>query len=379
MSNCFQRNEIGGVFLHIKKRINAFLISNRHYISPIIIKVARLCWFKTTVDYKRARESLSVFSKKPKGHCFANNNCEVRYDLQIIIPAYNVEKYIETCLDSIARLSTNKYKVLVQIINDGSTDGTNNIIEEYLKNFNFEITVIQQKNKGLSETRNLALRTLYGRYIMFIDSDDYLPDNINLDLLLDNAVDCEILQGDWIIVDSENVEVHRRESDLLSGYAWGKIYSYTIFKKLHFPAEYWYEDTIIKFIISRLDVRIKNLHEYIYCYRVNPDGISSTASKRSKAIDSYWITELCLEDLPRFEIEYDEMTFNNLIQQAIINQIRIIRLPRRIRKYVFALTTELIEKYFQDMSSTKYIDVERALRNKQFIKFELLAMAYRLS
>ena len=89
----------------------------------------------------------------------------------IIIPVYNVEKYIKKCLDSVFSQSYKDYEVIV--VNDGSTDKSMDIAKEY------NVKIINQKNAGLSITRNNGLQIANGEYISFIDSDDW----VDLDFL----------------------------------------------------------------------------------------------------------------------------------------------------------------------------------------------------
>ena len=85
--------------------------------------------------------------------------------LSIIIPAYNAENYIEKCLNSIE----DKDSIEIIVINDGSTDKTMEILNKY-KN----IKIINNTNHGVSYSRNSGLKVASGKYIMFVDSDDYL-------------------------------------------------------------------------------------------------------------------------------------------------------------------------------------------------------------
>ena len=91
--------------------------------------------------------------------------------ISIIIPVYNVEKYLDECLISILNQEFKDYEII--LINDGSKDNSGNICNEYSQKYSF-ISVIHQKNKGLSEARNSGLRIAKGEYILFIDSDDYI-------------------------------------------------------------------------------------------------------------------------------------------------------------------------------------------------------------
>lgn len=92
----------------------------------------------------------------------------------IIIPVYNVEKYLKKSLDSILEQIYDNYEII--IINDGSTDNSVKILNEY--KLNKKIKIIHQKNKGLSSARNEGLKHITGDYILFIDSDDYIEENL---------------------------------------------------------------------------------------------------------------------------------------------------------------------------------------------------------
>lgn len=93
----------------------------------------------------------------------------------IIIPVYNVEKYIEKCLESIYNQTYSKYEVI--IINDGSPDNSEQLIKKYIKNKN-NFKCYKKENGGLSDARNYGLQYVTGDYIIFVDSDDFLEKDL---------------------------------------------------------------------------------------------------------------------------------------------------------------------------------------------------------
>lgn len=109
--------------------------------------------------------------------------------LSIVIPIYNVEKYLAKCLDSV--LVDNAFTGQVVCVNDGSTDGSLSILERYAANYP-NIEIISQTNAGLSEARNTGLRAAKGDYVMFIDSDDWLFPN-TLEKILDRIKGEDVL------------------------------------------------------------------------------------------------------------------------------------------------------------------------------------------
>ena len=329
------------------------------------------------IDPQMARKTLECWSPKPEGHCRTTNHIEINYDLQIIIPAYNVERYIEQCLDSLRPMLNSRYEVLIQIIDDGSTDGTGAIIDRFAESASGKVTVIHQENKGTSAARNYALRTLCGQYIMFIDSDDYLPDDFRVEELLEAAKGYDILSGDYRSIDVRHNRATRCSVDPanMPGYPWGKLYHHSILEHFQFPEGFLFEDTPVKLILGRMTTKICKLDNVIYCYRQNPAGITATAGTNHNVIDSYWMTEQCTEEMGFFGIPFDQETFERVLYQTMINQMRSRKQPLRIRKAIFTLTAELIRKAFPGCHSAKYPETEDAIRKGQFYRFELLALA----
>ena len=115
----------------------------------------------------------------------------VRMDeISIIIPVYNTSKYIKKCLDSIANQTFKNLEII--IVNDGSTDDSEDIIKQWIKkNNNVKIKYFNKENEGLSEARNFGVKKAEGRYISFIDSDDYIEQNLyeNLKKYMDDNID----------------------------------------------------------------------------------------------------------------------------------------------------------------------------------------------
>jgi len=112
----------------------------------------------------------------------------------IIIPVYNIESYLENCLESILNQNINNFEII--LVNDGSTDSSKIICDNYAK-CNSNISVIHQKNSGASIARNNGLKIAKGKYILFIDSDDFIePESLNKIIkYTDNNVDIIFLDA----------------------------------------------------------------------------------------------------------------------------------------------------------------------------------------
>lgn len=99
--------------------------------------------------------------------------------VSIIVPVYNVEAYIEECLESIINQTYQQLEIIV--VDDGSTDKSNELVKTYLSDK--RIRFIEQENKGLSGARNSGLKVATGKYVLFVDSDDYIRVNMLTELV----------------------------------------------------------------------------------------------------------------------------------------------------------------------------------------------------
>lgn len=124
--------------------------------------------------------------------------------LSIIIPAYNVEKYVGRCLYSVLSQDINLGDYEVIVINDGSTDATLSTIENVIIGFEGDVKVYSQQNAGLSRTRNKGLSLAKGEYVWFVDADDWIEKNClsHIFLYLDGRIDVLQLQFRYTYDDS---------------------------------------------------------------------------------------------------------------------------------------------------------------------------------
>ena len=119
--------------------------------------------------------------------------------ISVIIPLYNAELYLPTCLQHILLQTFKDFEVI--IVDDGSTDSSGIICDEYAQK-DSRIKVFHQKNKGVSAARNFALSKVCGEYVMFIDADDYWITNDCLALLFNEivATDADIVRGEYCAI-----------------------------------------------------------------------------------------------------------------------------------------------------------------------------------
>lgn len=113
-----------------------------------------------------------------------------------------------------------------------------------------------------------------------------------------------------------------------------KVIKSSLFQDLIFPEGYWFEDTIMSFLVYPRVKKAKIINNIIYEYRKNIFGISHTAKKNKKSIDSTWITELMIDSLDKFDIDISKELYEFIIKQCLMNYQRVIFLNNKIRKYV---------------------------------------------
>lgn len=116
--------------------------------------------------------------------------------LSIVIPVYNVEKYLDECLESIIKNYHNNVEII--LVDDGSTDKSGSLCDKYDKEYEF-ISVIHKKNGGLSSARNAGIEKAKGKYIWFVDSDDYIANDSILNILEEAKKDKDLIIGNYSI------------------------------------------------------------------------------------------------------------------------------------------------------------------------------------
>ena len=231
-------------------------------------------------------------------------------DISVIVPAYNVEKYISSCLNSL--LNQTKKEIEIIVIDDGSTDNTLNILNEYKKNNPSKIHVVSQENQGLSITRNNGIKLSTGKYILFVDGDDEIDINLlkNLwDKLEEFPYDViafkveviypnkKIIVNPGITSDIKNFNLDSKKKFLTDMYcmACNKIYKKDLFKDntLLFTPNTWFEDVLLmhKLIPNLTSLGYLDFPGYKYYQREN--SITYTYSDKLKDIN--FVLEKILE------------------------------------------------------------------------------------
>lgn len=219
--------------------------------------------------------------------------------ISVIIPVYNVEEYLEECIESVLKQTYTNYEII--LVDDGSTDNSGSICDCYERKYT-NIKVIHQKNGGLSAARNLGLKAAEGVYVYFLDSDDYIQD-ITLKHLIDiiekERADVVFFDGFVFFTDCEEnmdtTKYQRKERyvsengrDLLFKLLVNDEYrtavplmllkrEYLQKHNLLFKEGILHEDELFTFLVYNANGKIAHCHESLYARRVRPASIMTSS------------------------------------------------------------------------------------------------------
>lgn len=272
------------------------------------------------------------------------------YKISIIIPVYNMEKYLRECIDSV--INQNYISTEIIIINDGSTDDTDKIVQKYLEKYS-NIKYIKQKNKGIAESRNQGLIYATGEYIMFLDSDDYLEEKA-LERIYKKA---ESTGADIIIFEYskvyEKLEYKKYISnkleniddntlylgkfvsqkmliDQIGGFAWNKCFKskYIEENKLSFECDIYIEDFYPIFKQIYTCNKIAFINERLYNYRQRKTSLTNKKNMKLLKDFIYSVNNV----LDYIEDNNIDLNINNIDAFRIISFNNIINMFYEINK-----------------------------------------------
>lgn len=223
--------------------------------------------------------------------------------VSVIVPVYNVEKYLTNCVESILRQTYQNLEVI--LVDDGSQDNCAKMLDIFRDKDN-RIIVIHKGNGGLSDARNVGLDAMTGTYVMFVDSDDYLPDDCVEYLYTSikiNSADISIgrlkMTGSTNDMETNSETFHRiynqdeginqlLYANKYSVAAPGKLYSSSLFDGIRFPIGKLHEDAFTTYKVFMRADRIYYGDKLVYYYYRRPGSItiSKFSEKRLHIIEA---------------------------------------------------------------------------------------------
>lgn len=251
---------------------------------------------------------------------YYNGEIEEIVKVSVIVPVYNVEKYLAKCLDSLVSQTIDSIEIIV--VNDGSTDGSQKIIDDYQTRYPDKVIGLIKKNGGLGDARNYGLKFAKGLYVSFIDSDDWVTPEMmsrmyekgmetNADIVLCDIYGVDDQTNNTVIerapYEQEGI-LDRKQAVLFSTRpvavsACTKIYKREIFNRFQFPTG-WYEDLAIMTTIFSYIERIYYLREPHYYYRWNRAGSIQSQKLSPKTLEIFNAQQKILDTCnPEFALE----------------------------------------------------------------------------
>ncbi|OBU23533.1 glycosyltransferase family 2 protein [Photobacterium aquimaris] len=244
--------------------------------------------------------------------------------LSIIIPVYNVELYLDECLKSVFEQVTDEVEVI--IINDGSTDNSDEIVKSYHGKYHFKY--VYQENKGISVARNNGIKESKGKYLSFLDSDDILADDAIINIIAEiKKSQCDLYKLKYIkFNDGEKVRKHTKFHENIkdsnskleligddSFYCWSYIFKRDLFDNVEFDCGRYFEDQLIIPTIIFNATTYKIMNQIIVYYRNRINSITNTVSL-SHVDDA-------LFGLSRYSKEYkkDNIYFSKILAEQYIS------------------------------------------------------------
>lgn len=267
--------------------------------------------------------------------------------VSVIVPVYNVEKYISECVDSIVGQSYKHLEII--LVDDGSPDSCPEICDEFASK-DSRIKVIHKKNAGLGFARNSGLEIAKGKYVMFVDSDDYLVETAVQTLvnyasqnraqfvkaafkkINDSGIVIYEKSQEFKSFDKNGIEYELRprmlgsspsKSDSIEMSVWATLYDRELIEhnKLRFDSEREIVSEDLPFNLSYLSYceRALMLDDKLYCYRYNPDSLTEkyVPNKFNRIVDMFNEIEERFPDITRRESDRFSRLFFVFLRQYI--------------------------------------------------------------
>ncbi|QLL74723.1 glycosyltransferase family 2 protein [Lactobacillus crispatus] len=283
--------------------------------------------------------------------------------LSIVVPVYNVEPYVKSCIESILNNKLDD-KTEVIIVDDGSTDNSISRVKELIKD-NKHFTVYKKSNGGLSSARNYGIQHAHGKWIWFIDSDDCIS-KYSISYLINNIVEYnnsdvfifryKMFSNDFEIEDInppqtvKKLNLPQAMKTLLNmeyaSFAWNKIFKKNLFEDLEFPVGRNYEDMSIMYKIYEKANNITLLPGILYYYRQRQASIlhnNSIKNLRDAAIAHYEMYKFMKLNFPDLSTQLERDTV-----------IRIISYFHRLPKKSIDSHNELVHFIKYDVKINDY-------------------------
>ena len=313
--------------------------------------------------------------------------------ISVIVPVYNIENYLRKCLDSIINQSYKDLQII--LIDDGSTDGSGKICDEYaLKDK--RVNVIHQKNKGAGAAKNAGLEVVAGEYIAFADGDDYLEiDAYQYMIDLVSRYDADVVQCNFQKVYVDRKEENKKSkftqtctaedflrrflNDWTCGLLWDKIFKTTILKDIYFEEGNIVDDDFFTYKGIMNSSVIVCDDKIVYNYRQRKSSVSFLPEYIERRTIYDRINYMCkrrkavTDRFPELTQPYEEHYANALlwlIRESCLTDKSVIFLKSTIRQYLREPNHTISHKLLIQLYKVLLTKNKTILKNKNAPKGE---------
>lgn len=284
--------------------------------------------------------------------------------LSIIVPVYNVEKYLDKCIVSILNQDYEDFELI--LVNDGSTDRCIEICNKYLSK-DKRIVLINKSNGGLSSARNAGLDIARGKYIGFVDSDDWIEKDMYSTLLnIANKYESDIVQCEYQSVVEDDYKINNKQSilnhftnlqaiDQMYGdryisatVSWNKIYNKNLFKDIRFPIGKLHEDEFTTYKLLYKSKKVTYTSKKLYYYRQTPNSImnSKFSIRRLDIIQALEEKKIFIESLEQKKLYtktiryYNDMMINIYLaceRDMLNNKVHLLNIKNKFNENYYEI------------------------------------------
>lgn len=322
---------------------------------------------------------------RPAGTCISEASVFLEknpsLDLSVIIPCYNGEATLPALLTSLAAQQT-RFAWEIILVDDGSTDATPEILHGFAAQQR-RCRVVSKENGGAASARNAGIRVSRGRYLMFVDADDAISAGYVDGLLSAAAENGADLAACAYESHAERGALLRRavpsgvaDWGIVNGCPWGKAFRRELFAHVLFPEGYWFEDTVLAFLVYPQVKRLATTPKCTYFYRSSPGNTTQRAMRDVRSIDTVYVTDMvlnCVQQWAPATWLAGKACFQLLLEQFYLNHRRLMGLQVDCRRLLFQMQSAYLNGQYPDgradgCASPLYA---RALRHRKFWMAEL--------
>ncbi len=302
--------------------------------------------------------------------------------ISVIVPIFNVEKYISECINSIITQSYDLLEII--LIDDGSTDNSGKICDEYAL-LDKRIIVVHQANMGSASAKNIGLCLASGFYLSFVDGDDILEDNAYKKLIdtMENK-EADIVQGSFskLYLNSKEKIIQnpleennkqfliRYTTDWSCGLLWDKLFKKELFKNIYFEEGNVIDDEFFTYQGVMNANKIVRISDLVYQYRQRKNGVMTSEEKKERIVldKLHYLTirrEKINKRFPSLSYAFDEHYLNMLLilsHDESINEQTINEVKRLIKNYF-----ENEHKYYPPFSMRIKLARVQYMSNKKLL------------